>query len=174
MFFHAKCFHNRVLRSLAVGGTLWPEAAAFGMAPELRNTNCGRALKVLLVVAHPDDESECAAVLYWITHELGGTVDQAIITNGEAGYQHSRPRDHTTGCRLLMNVRGVSFSLKSAGRKSSAPVRSWVSATPTFSIRRIPVSLSVGTGSTTAMSNEFLDMVNKPLRFKDDAVSSSD
>jgi LmbE family N-acetylglucosaminyl deacetylase len=48
-------------------------------------------LKVLLVVAHPDDESECAATLYRVTHEIGGVVDQVIITNGEAGHQYSAP-----------------------------------------------------------------------------------
>lgn len=48
-------------------------------------------LKVLLVVAHPDDESECAATLYRLTHELGGVVDQLVVTNGEAGHRFSEP-----------------------------------------------------------------------------------
>jgi LmbE family N-acetylglucosaminyl deacetylase len=81
---------NRILRSLATGGTLWPEAAAFSPLPELADDD-GRGPKVLLVVAHPDDESECAAVLYRITHELGGTIDQVVVTNGEAGFQHAIP-----------------------------------------------------------------------------------
>jgi len=83
------CFKKRVLQSLATGGTLWPEAAAYGVVPEPLDRHDKRGMKVLLVVAHPDDESECAAVLYRITHELDGTVDQAIVTNGEAGFQHS-------------------------------------------------------------------------------------
>ncbi len=45
--------------------------------------------KVLLVVAHPDDEYAFAATVYRITKELGGTVDQVVITNGEAGYRYS-------------------------------------------------------------------------------------
>lgn len=48
-------------------------------------------LQVLMVVAHPDDESECAAMVYRITHELGGAVDQAVVTNGEGGHQYSAP-----------------------------------------------------------------------------------
>jgi LmbE family N-acetylglucosaminyl deacetylase len=46
-------------------------------------------IKALLVNAHPDDESESAAVVYRITHEAGGTVDQVIVTNGEGGYRYS-------------------------------------------------------------------------------------
>ncbi len=84
-------FKNRVLRSLATGGTLWPEAAAFTPVPEYADNVARRGPKVLLVVAHPDDESECAAVLYRITRELEGTVDQVIVTNGEAGFQHATP-----------------------------------------------------------------------------------
>lgn len=45
--------------------------------------------KVLVVNAHPDDESGCAATIYKITHELGGVVDLVVITNGEAGYKYS-------------------------------------------------------------------------------------
>jgi LmbE family N-acetylglucosaminyl deacetylase len=45
--------------------------------------------KVLLVVAHPDDEYFFAATVYRIAKELHGTVDQVVITNGEAGYRYS-------------------------------------------------------------------------------------
>jgi LmbE family N-acetylglucosaminyl deacetylase len=45
--------------------------------------------KVLLVVAHPDDEYFFAATVYRIAKELRGTVDQVVITNGEAGYRYS-------------------------------------------------------------------------------------
>lgn len=48
-----------------------------------------QALKVLVVVAHPDDETAMAATIYKITHEQGGIVDQAVITNGEGGYKYS-------------------------------------------------------------------------------------
>ena len=45
--------------------------------------------KVLLVVAHPDDEYFFAATVYRIAKELRGTVDQVVITNGEAGFRYS-------------------------------------------------------------------------------------
>jgi LmbE family N-acetylglucosaminyl deacetylase len=45
--------------------------------------------KVLVVIAHPDDESVMAATIYKITHELSGIVDLAIITNGEGGFRYS-------------------------------------------------------------------------------------
>jgi LmbE family N-acetylglucosaminyl deacetylase len=48
-----------------------------------------KPVRVFLVVAHPDDEYEVAGTVYRIGKELGGTVDQLIITDGEAGYRYS-------------------------------------------------------------------------------------
>jgi len=45
--------------------------------------------RVLIVDAHPDDEGAYAAAVYKITHDLGGTVDLVVITNGEGGYKYS-------------------------------------------------------------------------------------
>ena len=45
--------------------------------------------KVLLVVAHPDDELVAAASIYRLARERGVTVDQLVITNGEGGYRYS-------------------------------------------------------------------------------------
>jgi N-acetylglucosamine malate deacetylase 2 len=45
--------------------------------------------KVLVVVAHADDESYFAGSVYRVAKELNGSVDQIIITNGEAGYRYS-------------------------------------------------------------------------------------
>jgi LmbE family N-acetylglucosaminyl deacetylase len=44
---------------------------------------------VLLVVAHPDDESEMAGTIYRITKELSGVVDQVIISDGEGGFRYA-------------------------------------------------------------------------------------
>ena len=97
---------SRLLRSLATSVPLWPHETTFGSQEE-------PAFKVLLVVAHPDDESECAAVLYRITHELGGAVDQVVVTNGEAGTQYSAPAqayygtlgEETSGRKRLARLR---------------------------------------------------------------------
>lgn len=45
--------------------------------------------KVLLVTAHPDDDAIFAATVFKTTHLLDGTVDLAIMTNGEGGYKYS-------------------------------------------------------------------------------------
>ena len=42
--------------------------------------------KVLVVTAHPDDETGFAVTLFKITHELKGIVDMAVMTDGGGGY----------------------------------------------------------------------------------------
>lgn len=44
---------------------------------------------VLIVVAHPDDESCFSATTYRISKELGGRVDEVVMTNGEGGFRYS-------------------------------------------------------------------------------------
>ena len=56
--------------------------------------------KVLLVVAHPDDEFAFAATTYRLARELGATVDQVVITNGESGYHYSGLAELVYGVRL--------------------------------------------------------------------------
>ncbi len=45
--------------------------------------------KVLVVNAHPDDETSFPIILYKITHDLKGTVDLAVITDGQGGFNGS-------------------------------------------------------------------------------------
>lgn len=45
--------------------------------------------KTLIVVAHADDEYYCASTVYKMAVQLGGIVDELIITNGEGGYRYS-------------------------------------------------------------------------------------
>ncbi|MFM7709788.1 MAG: PIG-L family deacetylase [Ferruginibacter sp.] len=66
---------------LVCWGTFWTTANS--------QTLTQPPVKVLVVVAHPDDETAMAATIYKITHEQGGVVDQAVITNGEGGYRYS-------------------------------------------------------------------------------------
>jgi LmbE family N-acetylglucosaminyl deacetylase len=56
--------------------------------------------KILLVVAHPDDEYYFAATVYRLAQELGATVDQAIITNGEGGFRYSTLAEKYYGLHL--------------------------------------------------------------------------
>lgn len=45
--------------------------------------------KILLVTAHPDDDALFSATVWKTTKLLGGTVDLALMTNGEGGYKYS-------------------------------------------------------------------------------------
>lgn len=70
--------------------------------------------RVLIVTAHPDDETTMAATVWKITHALGGVVDLALVTNGEGGYKYSslgniiyghELTDEDTGRALLPAIR---------------------------------------------------------------------
>ena len=45
--------------------------------------------RVLVVNAHPDDETSFPIMLYKITHDLKGTVDLALLTDGQGGFNGS-------------------------------------------------------------------------------------
>jgi hypothetical protein len=57
----------------------------------------GLALAVLVIIAHPDDESLFAGFLHALTHKLNATVDLVCITNGEGGFRHSAPSESLYG-----------------------------------------------------------------------------
>ena len=46
--------------------------------------------KVLVVTAHPDDETGFSVTVFKITHELKGTVDMAVMTDGGGGFADSQ------------------------------------------------------------------------------------
>ena len=82
-----------LFRAIAANAALWPDAAAFSPVPlDERPANGGEkrtSIRALLVNAHPDDESESAALVYRLTHELAATVDQVMVTNGEGVHQYT-------------------------------------------------------------------------------------
>ncbi len=53
------------------------------------NAQKDSTIKILIVTAHPDDETGFAATVYKVTKELHGIADQCVITNGEGGYKYS-------------------------------------------------------------------------------------
>ena len=69
---------------------------------------------VLVVMAHPDDESTFSASLYKITKEQHGTVDLFIITNGEAGYKY---------CTLAENYYHMELTDEKVGRSNLPHIR---------------------------------------------------
>jgi LmbE family N-acetylglucosaminyl deacetylase len=72
------------------------------------------ALKVLIVIAHPDDESGFSGTIYKITHDLKGQADIALITNGEGGYKYST---------LAEAYYGVELTDEKTGRKNLPTIR---------------------------------------------------
>ena len=68
-------------------------SAAVAQNDPLPQEMARKPVRVLLVVVHPDDEYEAASTVYRISKELFGTVDQVIITDGEAGYRYSSLAD---------------------------------------------------------------------------------
>lgn len=58
------------------------------------------APRVLIVVAHPDDEYMSAGTTYRLAMELGAQVDQVVITNGEGGYKYSLLGEKIYGLEL--------------------------------------------------------------------------
>jgi len=59
-----------------------------------------RPSRVLVVIAHPDDESILSVTLYKLAKEQHSTVDLFVITNGEAGYKYSTLAEQYYGCPL--------------------------------------------------------------------------
>lgn len=64
--------------------------------------------KVLIVDAHPDDETSFPIILYKITHELKGKVDLALITDGSGGFNGSELGSVYYGLNLTDSVVGRS------------------------------------------------------------------
>lgn len=70
--------------------------------------------KVLVVVAHPDDDASFAGTNYKIVHDLKGIVDIALITNGEGGYKYST---------LAEDIYGLELTDEEVGRKYLPEIR---------------------------------------------------
>ena len=62
--------------------------AGAALLPEVLTAKPQRG-KLLIVVAHPDDEYACAATTYHMVRELGWTADQVIVTDGESGSRYA-------------------------------------------------------------------------------------
>jgi LmbE family N-acetylglucosaminyl deacetylase len=75
-------------------------------APQASSVATPSPIRALLIVAHPDDEYEMAGTIYKISKELGGTVDQVIITDGEAGYRYSYLAARYYGADLTTEATG--------------------------------------------------------------------
>ena len=72
---------SAIVASQFVGGALASDAWGQGLTSD--------SPKVLVVIAHPDDDAAFSGVLYQITHQLDGVVDLALVTDGSGGYRYS-------------------------------------------------------------------------------------
>jgi LmbE family N-acetylglucosaminyl deacetylase len=95
-----------ILRTIALGLALTLALAA--------TTAAETPGKTLLVVAHPDDEYYFAATVYRMAVQLGGTVDELVITNGEGGYRYST---------LAEPYYGKALTNEATGRKELPAIR---------------------------------------------------
>ena len=77
-----------------------------GLSADAQN---GNAPSALVVIAHPDDEAMCSVTIYKITKELKGTVDVAVITNGEAGFKYSTLAEAYYGVPLTDEKEGRKY-----------------------------------------------------------------
>jgi LmbE family N-acetylglucosaminyl deacetylase len=75
--------------SLAALLTAEPQTSVGGTQP-----------KLLIVVAHPDDEYMFAATTYRLVRELHWVADQVVITNGESGYRYASLAEAIYGKKL--------------------------------------------------------------------------
>jgi len=57
----------------------------------------GLTLAVLVIIAHPDDETLFAGFIHALTHKINATVDLVCITNGEGGFRNSAPSESLYG-----------------------------------------------------------------------------
>lgn len=70
--------------------------------------------KLLIVVAHPDDEYAFAATTYRLVRESGWAADQVTITDGESGYRYAS---------LAETYYGVDLTQSGDGRARLASIR---------------------------------------------------
>ncbi|CAF0727090.1 unnamed protein product [Adineta steineri] len=72
-------------------------------------------LAVLVVIAHPDDETLFAGFIHALTYKIHAIVDLVCITNGEGGFRHSGPSEY-----LYNNLQ---LSKESIGRQHLPRIR---------------------------------------------------
>ena len=72
-------------------------------------------LAVLVVIAHPDDETLFGGLIHALTHKFNASVDLICVTNGEGGFAHAQPSES-----FYDNLK---LSTESVGRKHLPRIR---------------------------------------------------
>lgn len=79
-----------------------------------RRASPAHNLRVLAVVAHPDDETYFAGTVYRLARHFKSTVDVVVITNGEGGYKYAD---------LAAPLYKLELSIEEIGRKHLPAIR---------------------------------------------------
>lgn len=79
--------------------------AGAAMLPQELSAHTGQG-KLLIVVAHPDDEYAFAAATYRLARESGWIADQVTITDGESGYRYATLAEAYYGVQLTQSGNG--------------------------------------------------------------------
>jgi N-acetylglucosamine malate deacetylase 2 len=81
---------------------VWPCIVSLAalLTAEPQTSVGGTQPKLLIVVAHPDDEYMFAATTYRLVRELHWVADQVVITNGESGYRYASLAEAIYGKKL--------------------------------------------------------------------------
>ncbi len=90
--FESKTFAAACVAVSLVGGPFGLSAAGQGITSD--------SPRVLVVVAHPDDDAAFTGVLYQVTHQLDGVVDLALVTDGSGGFRYSTLAEEVYGLKL--------------------------------------------------------------------------
>lgn len=82
---------------------------------QIRTQIMDATLAVLVVIAHPDDETLFTGFIHALTHKIKATVDLVCITNGEGGFRYSAPSE--------CFYDNLSLSTESVGRQHLPRIR---------------------------------------------------
>ena len=86
-----KCFSSRLILVFAV---------SIAGSPAFGQDRFSDPVQVLIVTAHPDDDAAFSGVVYQITHQLGGAVDLALVTDGSGGFRYSTLAEKIYGLEI--------------------------------------------------------------------------
>src|SRR5258707_12566079 len=98
--------HSRLINAFVV--------ACFFTCSSTRLVAQAPATRILVVVAHPDDDTDFVGAVYKLTHVLGGKADLCVVTNGEGGYRYAT---------LAKPIYGLKLTQDSVGRKGLPGIR---------------------------------------------------
>lgn len=120
-------------------------------------TMIGLALSLLVVIAHPDDETLFSAFIHSLTQKVEANVDFVCLTNGEGGFRHSSASEFLYG--------NLHLSDETNAREHLSRIRQeeLFNSGKILSIRRIFFYNQIDLKYTTDVESIFNEQWNKTL-----------